>query len=463
MLIDAPADGPLEARGHGKILAIALAFVVLAALSAAASIDLALTLPASAGRDLLGGQIALAFGSLSISLLLAWRLIITTRRQSAHFRSLAVLEDELTTRAHRDSFTNQLAEALEMADEEEQVSEVVERAMAEASPATPMELLLSDSSRANLSRVASNPGTTAPGCPVRSPFSCVAVRRGSAVVFESSTVLNACPHLRDRPDGACSAVCVPVSFMGRSLGVLHSVGPDGEPLGGEQVAHLRTLAAQAGSRIGTVRAFEKTQLQASTDGLTGLVNRRTAEKDLRAMIKAGRLFSLAIADLDKFKQLNDTHGHEAGDRALRLFAQVAQEVLRGHDLIARWGGEEFVIVLPELDRFQAVAVLDRVRHSLAKAHPGETARFTASFGVTDANQAETLEQLIHIADSGLYAAKGAGRDRTTIGDPGSDEVSGIEDLAEAETTALARARQRGPAIQQAAEDEDPRPSGLEIR
>ena len=430
-----------------SIATIFIAFMALAGLSVAVSFDLTQVVPAGGNAHaLIAVQISLTLAGLVISMLLAWRLIATTRLQTAHFR-----------------FASQLAEALEMADEEAQVSEVVEQAMAETASATPMELLLSDSSRANLNRVATNPAASAPGCPVKSPFACVAVRRGSAVVFDSSEALGACPQLRDRPEGACSAVCVPLSFMGRSLGVLHTTGAPGAPLGAEQVSRLTTLAAQAGSRIGTVRAFEKTQLQASTDGLTGLVNRRTAESELRGMIKAGRLFAVAIADLDKFKQLNDTHGHEAGDRALRLFAQVTQEVLRDHDLIARWGGEEFVIVLSELDRFQAVAVLDRLREGLAKAHPGETARFTASFGVTDSNEAESLEQLIQIADSGLYAAKAAGRDRATIGEAKVTELSGMDSLASAEATALARARRGASAIHRAAEEEDPRPSGLEIR
>jgi diguanylate cyclase (GGDEF)-like protein/PAS domain S-box-containing protein len=329
------------------------------------------------------------------------------------------LERQLTVQMQRDSFTSRLGEALEMADEENEVFEVIERAAVEISERTPMELLLSDSSRANVSRVASNHRTEAPGCPVKSPYSCVAVRRGRAVTFESSETLNACPYLRERPSGPCSAVCVPVSFMGRALGVLHTTGADGSPLDDDAVSQLTLLAGQAGARIGTVRAFEKTQLQASTDGLTGLVNRRTAEKRLRDLIRTGRRFALAIADLDRFKQLNDRHGHEAGDRALRLFSQVATATLRDEDVIARWGGEEFVIVLPGLDRFQAMAVLDRLRHNLALGHPGETPRFTASFGVTDSGEADTLEDLFSVADGGLYAAKQAGRDRATIGDPES--------------------------------------------
>jgi PAS domain S-box-containing protein len=210
------------------------------------------------------------------------------------------LEQELAQQAQRDSFANKLVEALEMADEESSAYRVVERAMEEVSTALPMELLLSDSSRAHLERVASNPTATAPGCPVQSPFSCVAVRRGSPVVFDSSEELNACPKLRDRVGGACSAACVPVGFMGRALGVLHVTGPDGQPPEADTVAQLTALAAQAGTRIGTVRAFEKTQLQASTDSLTGLANRRTLQTQLHGLIKGDRDFAFALADLDHF-------------------------------------------------------------------------------------------------------------------------------------------------------------------
>jgi diguanylate cyclase (GGDEF)-like protein len=326
-----------------------------------------------------------------------------------------------------------------------------------------MELLLSDSSRANLDRAASSPAAGAPGCPVQSPFSCVAVRRGHPVTFESSEALNACPKLRGRPEGACSAVCVPVSFMGRALGVLHATGPDGTTASPEEIAQLTTLATQAGARIGTVRAFEKTQLQAATDGLTGLVNRRTFETQIRALINGERVFALAVADLDYFKAVNDTHGHEAGDRALRLFAQVAEDALRDDDILARWGGEEFVFVLPELDRYQAVKILDRIRVRLAEAHVGDHPRFTASFGVTDSTAAASLEQMMSIADSGLYESKASGRDCVTIGERPL-EVSGITPMTYNQDPP-ARVRRKGarPLLHDATDEEDPRPSGLEIR
>jgi PAS domain S-box-containing protein len=170
----------------------------------------------------------------------AWRHLeahVTDLRSDRHVRGIVLnarditerveLQQELTRQAQRDSFGSQLTEALEMADEEEATYDVVERAMIEVAAASPMELLLSDSSRANLEQAAVSPAAGAPGCPVQSPFSCVAVRRGSPVVFESSEALNACPKLRGRESGPCSAVCVPVSFMGRSLGVLHATDPMG--------------------------------------------------------------------------------------------------------------------------------------------------------------------------------------------------------------------------------------------
>jgi len=407
-----------------------------------------------------------------------WRHLeayLTDLRSDRHLRGVVLnardvtervrLEQEVALQSQRDTFGTQLVEALEMADEEATAYSVVERAMIEISEQTPMELLLSDSSRANLDAAATSPTAGAPACPVQSPFSCVAVRRGNPVVFDSSESLNACPKLRGRETGPCSAACVPVSFMGRALGVLHATGPDGQPPSPEQVAQLTTLATQAGARIGTVRAFEKTQLQASTDGLTGLVNRRTVETQARTMIKNERRFALVVADLDHFKMINDTHGHEAGDRALRLFAQVAQDSLRDDDILARWGGEEFLFMLPGLDRHQAVRVLDRLRERLAEAQPGNSPRFTSSFGVTDSDAAKSLEQLLHTADTGLYAAKEAGRDQVVIGEFDADAQVPSMRSDSPSATAPRRRRRNGarPLMHEAADEEDPRPSGAEIR
>ena len=203
--------------------------------------------------------------------------------------------------------------------------------------------------------------------------------------------------------------------MGRALGVLHSAAPAGKPPTARQVAQLTTLGMQAGARIGTLRAFNSTQRKATTDSLTGLSNRRSAEERVRQLNREGKVFALVIADLDHFKRLNDSRGHEAGDQALRLFAQTLCTSLRDGDLAARWGGEEFVLILPHSGASQAQEVVDRVRAKLAEnLLAGGTPAFTASFGISDTTMGPHFEQLLRMADEALYCAKESGRDRAMI-------------------------------------------------
>jgi len=342
-------------------------------------------------------------------------ITLLARALNAQADYLDNVQAQLVNDAERDTFASQLGEAFEMAEEEPDAYQVVERSMAAIAETSPMELLLADSSHAHLKRLAVNPSGGAAGCGVVSPYACVAVRRANPVVFPSSTALNACPRLIDRPGGACSAVCVPVSFMGKALGVLHTTGPDNQPLGSAQVAQISALAGQIGARIGNLRVFQQTQLQASTDGLTGLINRRTFENQARGLLLEDRPFALAMADLDHFKLLNDTYGHEAGDRALQQFAETLRSVLREEDLVCRYGGEEFVLLFPGASLDQAAAVLDRVRLALSAAGAtGDAPAFTATFGLTSTEMADNLDELMRIGDRALYAGKEAGRDRVII-------------------------------------------------
>jgi diguanylate cyclase (GGDEF)-like protein len=122
-----------------------------------------------------------------------------------------------------------------------------------------------------------------------------------------------------------------------------------------------------------------------------------------------------MADLDHFKDLNDTYGHETGDRALRVFAQVLRDGVRADDIACRYGGEEFVIALPDTDVAGAIDVVERIRSMLANATAhGLAPAFTASFGIASSTDATTLEDLLHRADRALFAAKEAGRDCVCI-------------------------------------------------
>jgi diguanylate cyclase (GGDEF)-like protein len=324
----------------------------------------------------------------------------------------------LRSEAGRSSFSNQLVEALEMADSEAEADRVIARAMSSISDVHPMELLLADSSRAHLERACVHPKTGSPNCGVESPYSCIAVRRGFPQIFPDAEALNACPKLLGRMGGALSAACVPVNFMGRALGVLHVAGAKGKPPNPEQIAQLTALGVHAGNRIGTLRAFERSQLQASTDSLTGLSNRRVAEEVLANLMAVESSFAVVMADLDFFKRLNDTMGHDAGDRALKLFAETARSVVRDRDHVVRWGGEEFALLLPGANAERAAEVVERLRAALAQAHLlSNTPIFTASFGIADSTMGRERETIVRLADEALYRSKQAGRDRCTIGDP----------------------------------------------
>jgi diguanylate cyclase (GGDEF)-like protein len=332
----------------------------------------------------------------------------------------------LRSEAGRSAFSNQLVEALEMADSEAEADRVIARAMGAISDVHPMELLLADSSRAHLERACVHPKNGSPNCSVESPYSCIAVRRGHPQIFPDAEALNACPKLLGRMGGSISAACVPVNFMGRALGVLHVTGAKGKPPNPEQIAQLTALGVHAGTRIGTLRAFERSQLQASTDSLTGLMNRRAAEEILGNLMVVDSAFAVVMADLDCFKRLNDTQGHEAGDRALKLFAETARSVVRDRDHVVRWGGEEFAMLLPGADAECAAEIVGRLRVALAQAHLlSGTPVFTASFGISDSTMTLDRETLIRLADEALYRSKQAGRDCCTIADGHLTGGSGV--------------------------------------
>jgi diguanylate cyclase (GGDEF)-like protein len=306
-----------------------------------------------------------------------------------------------------------MASALEMAQGEAEVLGVIEHAFRLARPDDPVELLLADNSHAHLFQVASSPGTGAhAGCAVDSPDHCPAARRGQTQRFPDSEKLGACPKLRDSEGPRCSAVCVPVSIMGRTVGVVHARSSVEEPLGEIDTAKLNTIASLSGARLGMIRMMAEAELQAATDSLTGLLNRRAFETALSGLRRDHRSVAVAMADLDHFKELNDTYGHETGDRALRVFAQTLRDNLRATDLVARHGGEEFVIALADCNPDDAASILESIRAKLqtAATHAG-LPRFTASFGVVAITPEEELPDALGRADRALFQAKSSGRDR----------------------------------------------------
>ena len=173
------------------------------------------------------------------------------------------------------------------------------------------------------------------------------------------------------------------------------------------------ISGEAGIMISRLRTGEQVETDAATDPLTGLLNRRSMENEVRTLLQHGESLAVVIADLDHFKVLNDTFGHDAGDRALRLFARVLRRTVRESDLVCRYGGEEFIVVCPSADKHTARFLFDRVRLELEAAlSDGRNPSFTVSAGVADSGDAADFTDMISLADVALMQAKADGRNRT---------------------------------------------------
>ena len=174
------------------------------------------------------------------------------------------------------------------------------------------------------------------------------------------------------------------------------------------------------------RLIDRLADAARTDALTGLLNRRWFEERMHAELerasRTGRPVTVVVGDLDRFKTINDRFGHRVGDQALQRFAAVARGFKRGIDDLARIGGEEFALVLPESDEHGGFLVAERLRRAVREAGLVDDHGVTVSFGVASyPRHATESEQLLHCADQALYLAKQLGRDRSVIF---SEEVVG---------------------------------------
>jgi len=234
------------------------------------------------------------------------------------------------------------------------------------------------------------------------------------------------------PD-ARAVLCIPISYGETLLGVLNVESRNENAFTPQDVLVMNTLADLLATALHNAFVFQKLQQQSITDGLTGIKTRRffweALSSEWKRASRSGRPFSVVLMDLDKFKGVNDSLGHLEGDLVLAHVGRLLEQRCRQSNVVARYGGDEFIILMPETGVDQAQVLAERLRHWVATDTMLNEHHITGSFGVASFPvHGFSVEDLIRVADAGMYVSKHAGGDR----------VSTAEEFAEGETAAVQR-------------------------
>ena len=340
---------------------------------------------------------------------------------------------ELERRDRENVALGKLGDMLEMCKSAEESRDVLGQFVDKLFPGTSGNLYLLNSGNDLLEAVVTWGEAGPAGDPVIGKDDCWALRRGQLHVVEDARSKLNCQHLIVPPSGAY--LCAPIMGQGEVLGMLHvqfGAAQAGEPAPvrrrqlESQQAWALTVTEHIALALANLRLRETLRAQAVRDSLTGLYNRRYMEQALeREILRAarnGRTVGVIMLDLDHFKSFNDSHGHEAGDLLLRVLGDYLLTHVRAEDIACRYGGEEFLVILPEaspaMSRSRAEELWRGVQGLHVNFH-GELLRgTTASFGVAVfPGHGSTMAELLRAADTALYAAKRQGRDRVETAHP----------------------------------------------
>jgi diguanylate cyclase (GGDEF)-like protein len=336
------------------------------------------------------------------------------------------LSRKLVRRETQVALLRELGEMLQASRDRREACEIAARIGAQIFPGGSGALYMFDGTRTQLRSVAGwGRGATLDPPDVFAPSACWALRRGRPHKVDPTTSDVPCAHVAPSPKEPAH-LCVPMIAHGEALGVLSvSIGRDREGAAPVVVTANRerlaqTIAEQVSVTIANLRLHAELREQSVRDPLTGLFNRRYLESVLeqafRQAERSRRSLTVVLLDLDHFKRINDNHGHEAGDAVLREVAGAIEASLRRGDVACRWGGEEFVAILPETGREGGLAVArkiqSRLRSTPLRYGEADLGRITASFGVAwFPGAASEPPGLLRAADAAMYRAKQEGRDR----------------------------------------------------
>jgi diguanylate cyclase (GGDEF)-like protein/PAS domain S-box-containing protein len=354
----------------------------------------------------------------------------TAEVAKAHSESLNKLVTELQLRTTQMTLLNEMGDLLQCCGSRNEAYSVVAQSARKIFPiATSGALFIFRSSR-NVLETVSTWGKERATESTTVPDDCWALRRGRANWSESPDGGIVCSHIK-HPIPA-SYLCVPLAAQGDVLGILHLQYDRSESTRGtivfetlqESQQRLATsVASQIALSLASLNLRETLRDQSIRDPLTGLFNRRFMQESLdRELLRAKRKnhpLTVLFLDLDHFKRFNDAFGHDAGDLVLRSMAEVFRKYFRGDDVICRYGGEEFAVILPESTSKDAVERANDLRVEAKKLqlqHQGRTLdRVSISIGVSSfPEHGSSAEELLRVADQGLYQSKADGRDRITV-------------------------------------------------
>jgi diguanylate cyclase (GGDEF)-like protein len=222
-----------------------------------------------------------------------------------------------------------------------------------------------------------------------------------------------------------AVLCLPISYGETLLGVLNIESRDENAFAPQDVLILNTLADLLATALHNSFVFQKLQQQSITDGLTGIKTRRffweALSSEWKRASRSGRPFSVVLVDLDKFKEVNDSLGHLEGDLVLARVGRLLEQKCRQSNVVARYGGDEFIILMPETGIEQAQVLAERLRLWLATDSMLEEHHITGSFGVASFPvHGFSMEDLIRIADAGMYVSKHAGGNQVSTTDAFSE-------------------------------------------
>jgi diguanylate cyclase (GGDEF)-like protein len=374
----------------------------------------------------------LSTAMIAVALALGGRTLRERGEAAQQARQLAAVQAaealQVQARNSRLTVTAQMLQALDSLISGDELAGVLPAFLPRLLPGTAGAVYLYRNSRDYLERCAQW-GTDVEQPELITPGQCWALRLGGPHAARGPGALH-CPHWM--PDGAHRALdgaataapslCVPMVSQGEVIGLLGVTAPPGDEALLEQ-AFVVTLAEQLGLGISNINLREMLRRQSTVDELTGLYNRRYFDEACRhELYRSERKrtpFALVMIDLDHFKRMNDSYGHDAGDLVLREVAHCVHAGIRSSDIACRYGGEELVLLMPECDADAGSHCADTIRRAIAalELHYRDLALppVTASFGVAAwPAHGGDMEALLKAADRALYASKRAGRDRVSV-------------------------------------------------